>query len=577
MYDQPAIEKSRELIWRRFTDPFQILGWDMPSWFWGVVLGVVLVAAFFYVAWMYVKDSRGVGLWWATFLGLLRSAVYVILALVFLLPAWQEVETSTNKSKVLILFDPTASMTDTRDDLPEPGKKFEELLTRQEKVLAFLKQKEFGFIKELVEKNPVTAYRFGSRIDENFVLLTPDGEWTRDEWEERARELDPTKRPLGEPLSPDFWSGWLLPNRPIELKDEAGAADKPKSRLGKLAAHNAKLDELGVFKSTNVTQAALDLLTREMNKMVQGIIVVTDGRNTASFSAEDLLKLEERARSAKIPFFVVGVGTNRPQVRIEVVDLRTPKVIRPEDTFKAQLEGTAEGMPDQPANMVVDVVRVHTSKDGREDLLDIIVVEAETKDNKGLKKEEINLGKKLTLQPIEPVKFDRSAPPRASVEFQFDAVSLARAAGKDLTSGDYAQKKWEIAESRRGTGKEGDELLLQGRIAADPREIFPGTALQGHRQRHARRRARPRQDADAARQREIRLAGDPQADAGADVRVGRHARLPVRPHSPGPRDGKRTRAAEHLPAAASRRDRAQAWHHPGHPRQTSARRLPGKL
>ena len=38
---------------------------------------------------MYVKDSRGVGPCWATFLGLLRGAVYVILALVFLLPAWQ--------------------------------------------------------------------------------------------------------------------------------------------------------------------------------------------------------------------------------------------------------------------------------------------------------------------------------------------------------------------------------------------------------------------------------------------------------------------------------------------------------
>ena len=392
-----------------------------------------------------------------------------------------------------------------------------------------------------------------------------------------GRELDPTKRPLGEPLSPEFWSGWLLPNRPIELKDEAGAADKPKSRLGKLAAHNAKLDELGVFKSTNVTQAALDLLTREMNKMVQGIIVVTDGRNTASFSAEDLVKLEERARSAKIPFFVVGVGTNRPQVRIEVVDLRTPKVIRPEDTFKAQLEGTAEGMPDQPANMVVDVVRVHTSKDGREDLLDIIVVEAETKDNKGLKKEEINLGKKLTLQPIEPVKFDRSAPPRASVEFQFDAVSLARAAGKDLTSGDYAQKKWEIAESRRGTGKEGDELLLQGRIAADPREIFPGTASKDIVN------AMP----VAERDRDKMLMLHVSEKSGLQVirkpmqvlmfASAAMSRLPVRPHSPGPRDGKRTRAAEHLPAAASRRDRAQAWHHPGHPRQTSARRLPGKL
>ena len=480
MNDATLNKTSTEFVFRRLSDPLHLFGQELPPQLWWVVLGLVLFCAFFYVGWMYLKDSRGVGPYWATFLGLLRTSVYIVLALVFLLPARQVVEESTDKSRVFLLLDASGSMTDTRDDLPEPGKKFTDLLTRQEKVLAFLKKNDFAFINGLLETNPVTPYRFGTRIDEDFVYLTSEGDWTREEWEARLREVDISKRKRGDKLSLDYWSAWLLPNRPIELKNEgiAGPADEPKefkSRLARLAEHNAKFEDAGVFKATNVTQATLDLLTREMNKMVQGIIVVTDGRNTSTISSETLLRLEERARSAKIPIFVVGVGSDRPQIRIEVADLRAPKIIRPEDSFKAVVELTGMGLADQPANVVLDVARVNTTKEGKEELLDVVLVEAETKGNKEKAKEEIVLGKKLVLQPVEPVKFDRNSPPRVTAEFQFDAVSLALAAGVDLNSDKHRGRKWEIAEGRRGVGKEGDELVLQGRIAADHREIFPGT------------------------------------------------------------------------------------------------------
>ena len=92
-----------------------------------------------------------------------------------------------------------------------------------------------------------------------------------------------------------------------------------------------------------------------MNKMVQGIIVVTDGRiprrldrglaqaGRASPVGQDPdLRRRRRHQPAAGP--------------LEIVDLRAPKIIRPEDAFKAVVEVTAEGMPDQPANMVLDVV-----------------------------------------------------------------------------------------------------------------------------------------------------------------------------------------------------------------------------
>src|SRR5580704_15278332 len=123
----------QQFVWRRLSEPFEIRGHEFPSWLWWLVLGAILLAAFFYVAWMYVKDSRGVGPWWAIFLGLLRSTVYVLLAIVFMMPAEQTWEETRVMGKVLVLADVSPSLTGVTDAV-STGKAGEKLPTRQDKV-----------------------------------------------------------------------------------------------------------------------------------------------------------------------------------------------------------------------------------------------------------------------------------------------------------------------------------------------------------------------------------------------------------------------------------------------------------
>src|SRR5579875_3147474 len=108
----------QELVWRRLSEPLTVRGHDFPSWLWLLILGAVLLAGLVYFIWMYAKDSRSVGPWWAILLGNLRAGRYVILAGVFLLPAKQTWEETRILSKVLVLFDTSASMTKVIDDIP---------------------------------------------------------------------------------------------------------------------------------------------------------------------------------------------------------------------------------------------------------------------------------------------------------------------------------------------------------------------------------------------------------------------------------------------------------------------------
>jgi hypothetical protein len=55
----------QQFVWRRLEEPLRLAGTELPWQVWLVILGVVMAVAFFYVAWMYLKDSHGVGPWWA--------------------------------------------------------------------------------------------------------------------------------------------------------------------------------------------------------------------------------------------------------------------------------------------------------------------------------------------------------------------------------------------------------------------------------------------------------------------------------------------------------------------------------
>jgi len=178
---EPTTTQETEFVWRRLADTLKLFGQELDGRFWLAILIPVLVIAFAYVVWMYVRDGRSIGWGWASLLGTLRVAVYLILALVFLLPAEQTWERTETRSKVILLIDVSGSMA-SKDDLPSEAMPVEKLLSRQDKVIQFLTGDQIKFIKRLQEKNPVSLYRFGPQIDEGFKALDPEDPWTGADW-----------------------------------------------------------------------------------------------------------------------------------------------------------------------------------------------------------------------------------------------------------------------------------------------------------------------------------------------------------------------------------------------------------
>jgi hypothetical protein len=454
----------QEYVLRRLSEPLTIRGHDFPSWLWLVILSAVLLAGFVYIIWMYVKDSRGVGPWWAIFLGTLRACVYVLLAGVFLLPAKQTWEETRVMGKVLVLVDTSASMTKVMDDIPS-GKNDEKYATRQDKVHTFLTQDGNKFLTDLEAKNPVSLFRFASRLDENYMLFKDGRNWTREEWEEHTRNPDHNmEQSEPKPLPAEYLQAWLNPGTKVEPPPEWNDANR--ERLNKLGELTKKLDEAGYFPGTNLGSAALSLVNRELNGRVQGIVIITDGRSTEG-SPKMYADIETRAKSARIPIFVVGVGQERPQIKIDIVDLRVPEQVQPEDKFRAVAEIQGEGLPDKPVKVFLDITHTTKDKNGKDVDLELTLTEQVNANNPDEKRTKLQLGtKKLTLESPAPVTFDRSSPPRATVEFPIDALTLAKAAHIDLESGDSAGKKWELSETGEG------ELRFRVRVPRDAQEAF---------------------------------------------------------------------------------------------------------
>jgi len=573
-----------EFIFRRLTDPVKLFGFELPPELWYVILAVVLLVGFFYIGWMYYRDSKGVGPWWASFLGIFRAAVYVILAIVFLLPAKQSYDETTSKSSIALLFDTSLSM-ETQDDMPGEGQSFQDVPTRQDKVLSFLTNDKIDFLGNLEKKNPLTVYRFGKKLDErSFWYLANGKNWTAEEFEaerKKAQDAQQTDKPeekftgltlmwwllpllfLLPALALVIWTsaqvanragaGWAailavaqllvclglvggyyfylyrsLDQQALEAAEKADTpinnaqARKPlqrellatwfkpaapkkdaplewdqadKDRLARLQKLNE--DSLDDIKGTNVGDSVLATLNREINNMLQGIVVFTDGRSTLGSSLA-FQELEQRAKTARVPIFVVAVGAERPTIRTEIVDVRAPKQIQPEDKFRVVGEVTGEGQVEQPIDMILDVSHIKKlpkakeDKEAKEQALELVIVEGDTnpqdrEKNKDKKRIQISLGLKVPLKPAEQPRFDRGNPPRAEVEFPIDAVTLAKAAGVDLTSytvvsdaarragitlseNDFRSRKWKW---ELGEAKDDEFIRFVARVPRHKGEIFP--------------------------------------------------------------------------------------------------------
>lgn len=429
-----SAEQETRFIFRRFEEPVKVRGREFdPAWFWPPILIPVLFFALVYVIWMYVRDSRSVGWLWATFLASLRCTVYVLLALIFLLPALQTWEKIEARSKVLLLIDLSGSM-GISDEQASEVISADKLETRLDKVARFLTNEQQAFIKNLQTNNPVTVYGFGGRLDEDFRVLPSDKRWTRAEWDawmkldlrqwvldELSDEGKETLRNTasfdsGKPMPSTEWaSAWR------KLSDDeaipSGLSDEDKA---KLKAKRDKLDKkielrAQIINGTNLGDSLLAAYNREANNMLAGIIVISDGR---SHQGSDLAyeELKTRARKAKVPLFTVGVGEDRPTININITDLQAPEQTPPDDKFPVRVEVDGPGLADQELEVTLDAYRPNT--DPKKD------------------KPDFNLAGKFKLKPGEP--------PHGTYEFQFDPADeqFARMRKADTPKPEFMEGEW---------------------------------------------------------------------------------------------------------------------------------------
>jgi len=337
--------------------------------FWLPVITVVLIVAFVYAIWMYVRDAAAVGWLWATFLGVIRCSVYLILASIFLLPAIQAYEKSEQFSRVLVLVDLSGSMnvSDEFDAEGNPG------LTRLQHVNKLLTEDNGGFITRLQDKNPVFLYRFGGTLDPEFKEFRKGEQpWSTDEWtawmrmdlrqwvltglSERGRPAiaDSDAFKSDKISAPDQWAADWFKNHMRRAAE--GLGDEDRQRLDdKAKALNAKLEMMQQIRnSTNLSDSLLAALMREGNNMLAGVVVITDGRST-NYSETTFQEARRRAEAAKVPVFTVGVGTVLEKKEIRITDLIAPSRTPPDDPFMVRATVQGEGLADQKFEAYLDV------------------------------------------------------------------------------------------------------------------------------------------------------------------------------------------------------------------------------
>jgi hypothetical protein len=394
MNDQGTQAES-EFVFRRLTETFKVFGRELDGRWWLLILAVVLLVGIAFVAWMYVKDSRTVRWYWALPLALLRISVYLMLALMFLMPARQGYERTEKRSRVIILIDDSDSMSQISDQAATGNTKPP---TRLAKVMDFLADERNGFTKALLDKNPIYVYRFGSRLDEESQLLTkgPNGEvipvhkvpkangelaqvpgpsWRADDWHAFANyDFKPwvlrglSDEGAAKVKASRAWDGNNQGNAEWAEKwhkgDDAVPADLSPDDA---AALNSNRDKLmarvdlarSIGTATNVPDSVLALVNRESGNMVQGIIVFSDGQSnlggSASGSSAAIDDLKIRAKRESIPIFTVAVGSELKSVNVRITDVQAPDQTPPDEGFKVIVEQDGEGLVGQKAPIFLEV------------------------------------------------------------------------------------------------------------------------------------------------------------------------------------------------------------------------------
>jgi hypothetical protein len=370
----------------------------LPGYTWAFVLIPVLVLSLIFVVWLYVRDTRTAGPMFATVLALLRCGVYAVLALVFLLPAYQMWDTTETPFKILVLFDVSRSM-DHVDDLPRVGEDPAGLPSRQDKVLRILADAGpngdgANWLKRLQDKSAVSIYRVGGSAD-----ATP--------WVLKEGGSAPGLAELTEYLKPDV--------NKITVPDDVPEKERA-AYMRKAVEHVRRLRD-----GTNLYGSLVQVRKREAASLVQAVILISDGRSNQG-SRESLNEAHAWVNDPKrqIPLITVGVGADIQPKRIRLDELKAPEQARPDDQFPVVVQVFGTGLHKQPFDVTLEALRVK-DKDGNP-----------------------TQGEKPYPLPKQTGTFsDKGEEAKGQVEFKIDLQELKNIKAEDDTAGEL-EGTWEF-------------------------------------------------------------------------------------------------------------------------------------
>lgn len=360
-----------EFVWRRLEEPAEIFGQPLsfePRWWVGIALPLVLVALVL-VARNCLRESKAIGKGWAALLGTLRGLVCLLLFFLWLLPAMRQVETTTQTSQVLLLFDVSASMQGS--DAPPADLPDQPRPTRTELLVDLLAPPAAStgaaaappsLIGDLLKRNPLICFRFGEVLDPQAWAITAEQRLGRAGWH---RRLEPRfGPPLSDLVSADL--AGLLQKVARQVPAEQ-AADDAKVRAAAENFDRALADQLSLrdrlLNRTNLATALREALRKESGGNLQGIVLFSDGRANAG-SEQELAEAVALARKEKVPIFTVGLGRDQRAANLRLVDLLAPGRIQPEDEFPVRVAVEGQDLPTAvEGTVVLQVERPNGTRD----------------------------------------------------------------------------------------------------------------------------------------------------------------------------------------------------------------------
>ncbi len=422
-------------------------GGNVVKWY-AFTSALFLLGAVFVVL-MYIKDCRTVQWFFAIPLALLRITVYAILCVVFLLPAMQTWEDTNKQSRVIILLDISPSVTDVTDETGGTTAK-----KRIDLLIDFLTDEKVAFMKNLLEKNPVAVYAFGTRLDETPTMIGhKEPAWAKAEWDsfrrydfkpfvlrglsDAGKEQIRASREWGDgPGTADWAQSWFARKGTDDLKTLANLESDADVEI--LKRNLEKLDKrIDVARTitlgTNVPDSITAAINRESSNMVQGIIVLSDGRSNLG-SDSSYAELRERASREKIPVFTITVGEDRERVAITISDVQAPDSAPIDEASKVIVEADGYNLANKEIDVILDLWM--PGKDVKKDAADHQITQ------------------KLMFAPGDP--------PHGQSEFVIDPAKLPEKL--TIESKDAAIKKRVMPEGK---------WSARARIARDPQEAFP--------------------------------------------------------------------------------------------------------